>query len=160
MLILELLDINDDNHVRFIYEVRQHPAVARNLFQDPPKSYEIHKEWIEKNQNNGRQIFLLKYIQKNTYHQVLVGYCQAVESKEQVELGWAIAPEYQGKGYGKLGVRLLIEEVRKRNPKRIVLEVLDRNEIGKNLYLKNGFEIERTYQSLGGLIHLMVLRGR
>lgn len=53
----------------------------------------------------------------------------------------AILPEYQGKGYGSKLIEAIENEAKKRNYKKIVLEVREKNENAKNFYLNHGYKI-------------------
>jgi len=53
--------------------------------------------------------------------------------------GLTIDPKYRGKGYGKIGIHLIMEKVKKY--RRVYLRVHPRNVGGIIVYLKEGFEI-------------------
>jgi len=53
----------------------------------------------------------------------------------------AILPGYQGKGYGSKLIEAIENEIKKRNYKKIILEVREKNENAKNFYLNHGYKI-------------------
>lgn len=59
--------------------------------------------------------------------------------------GFAVLPEYRGKGYGREILNLAIKELLKLNPKKITLEVASENERALNLYKSCGFEVVTVY---------------
>jgi len=59
--------------------------------------------------------------------------------------GLGISPQYQGKGYGKELLNLILKELELKGIKKIFIEVDSFNKSALNLYLKSGFEIEFSY---------------
>ena len=53
-----------------------------------------------------------------------------------------ISPKYQGQGYGKEILNLLIEKMMDMDINDILLEVDSENHVAYNLYTKSGFEIK------------------
>jgi ribosomal protein S18 acetylase RimI-like enzyme len=60
--------------------------------------------------------------------------------------GLGIIPEYQGKGFGKAMLELLLKDLIEENIEKIMIEVDSENENAFNLYKKCGFEIETAFE--------------
>ena len=59
--------------------------------------------------------------------------------------GLGISPEYQGKGFGKELLNLILKELEKTDVKKITIEVDSVNKNAFNLYIKSGFELDTSY---------------
>lgn len=124
-------------HVRFLFETRSHKAVAPFLSGQPPVCMDQHRQFLMKHLSKDREIFI---IQDRT---VLVGYCQLrLTGEEAGELGWVIHPDYQGNGYGRTAVGLLVEEAKRRGFARLHLYVKASNPRAFKIYSDFGFEVE------------------
>lgn len=60
--------------------------------------------------------------------------------------GLGIIPKYQGKGFGKAMLKLLLKDLVEQNIEKIMIEVDSENEKAFNLYKKCGFEIETAFE--------------
>jgi len=56
-----------------------------------------------------------------------------------------ISPKYQGHGYGKEMLNLLLEKLLSMDINNIILEVDSENNRAYNLYTKNGFKIKTQF---------------
>lgn len=75
-----------------------------------------------------------------------VGMCSvSFEGKEASIFGLGILPEYQGKGYGKYMLNLLVRNLVQRNIDNILIEVDSTNKRAFNLYKNHGFDIEVAF---------------
>lgn len=141
---MKLIPFNIDNkqHIQFMYDVRTAPEVAKNLFGNPPATFEQHYQWLEK-QKSIRDIFLIEEEIKNDFgsDKEPIGYCHIYNIKnETVEVGWAFHPKFHRKGYGKEAVEVLIKECGKNYAQRdIELYVKNDNVPAIILYIKAGF---------------------
>lgn len=76
----------------------------------------------------------------------LVGLCSASFQDDGVTIyGIGISPEFQGKGYGREMLNLLLERILAENPGEISLEVSSTNATAYQLYLTNGFHVKAQY---------------
>jgi ribosomal protein S18 acetylase RimI-like enzyme len=131
-----LVDLDDEADVVFLYETRRHRDVCRYLFGSPPPNFNFHWHWLKENIPAKRLIFIL------WADGWRVGYCQAYDfvGKDTVEVGFVVHPDYQGRGFGKKMVELLIAQLKSKMPKKkIVLFVRRGNERAEKLYEKTGF---------------------
>ncbi len=137
---LKPLDIQNELHLKMMYEVRAHPDVASMLSSSPPKDYEQHVHYLTKIAS-GKVFFIIMA------NQVACGYCQMTIKENEVELGWAIHPEWWGKKIGSASVALLVEHVKKKYSPRIYqicLLVKKNNLAAIHIYKKNGFFIHSS----------------
>lgn len=150
------LDVQDEKHVQFMFEVRTAPEVAKNLLGDPPPNLEVHKKYLH-SQLHKRHIYLICDTRVESLNPAdppvkrLVGYCQIYNIQESMpqmgwegslEVGWCIHPEFHGKHYGSASIKLLLEKCNLIYPgKDIDLFVKVDNVKALILYLKHGFFI-------------------
>lgn len=137
---LKLLPLNKE-HLEFVREVRNDPRVNKYLFTDIHISKEDQKKWYRKLLEDK------KYFVFIAFDDVPVGYGQ-VKNIDYVtrscELGFCIAPEYQGKGYGAMLIKELTEYVvRELDMRCLYLEAFADNKKGIKLYEKCGFRKEK-----------------
>jgi len=60
--------------------------------------------------------------------------------------GFGIIPKYQGKGFGKDMLKLMLQDLIKQNVKKIMIDVNSENEKAFNLYKKYGFEVQTAFE--------------
>lgn len=76
----------------------------------------------------------------------LIGVCNVnLESEDVSIFGLGISPEYQGNGFGKEMLNLIIKKLLNMNISSITLEVDSSNNKAFNLYTKNGFTIKTQF---------------
>ncbi len=76
----------------------------------------------------------------------LVGICNAnLENGDISIYGVGIKPEFQGKGYGRELLNLLLGRLLRHKDRNITLEVSSRNEIAYRLYITSGFRAVTQY---------------
>ena len=127
-------------HLRLMYEVRTNPKVAICLTMAPPTDYESHVRYVQ-GVGEDKRFFII------VASQVLCGYCQATIKKNEIELGWAIHPDWWGKSIGSAAVTQLILLVNQEYPnqsKKICLTVKKNNYSAIHIYKKNGFVISSS----------------
>lgn len=113
--------------------------MSMEIFQD---SYEDAESFVKKTFNSDvRQQFIASVNNK------AVGMCAVNYEEEETSIfGLGILPEYQGKGYGKQMLILLLENISDENQKDIFIEVDSTNDRAFNLYKNSGFETEVAFQ--------------
>jgi Acetyltransferases len=76
----------------------------------------------------------------------MMGLCSANFQDGGVTVyGIGISPEFQGKGYGREMLNLLLEQILRENPGEISLEVSSTNATAYRLYLTNGFRVKTQF---------------
>ena len=131
-MILRLAENKED--FNFLYETRTHSSVSKMLTGDPPQSYESHLNYIKKVQEKNRWIFVAQLIN------LFVGYSQIYNvTEDNLEVGFVIHPNFQGKGLGKNLVVLTIARAKELFSNRKIY-----------LYVKSdNFKAIHIYESLG-----------
>ncbi|MDF2880326.1 MAG: acetyltransferase [Clostridiaceae bacterium] len=113
--------------------------MSKEIFHD---SYEEAESFVSKTFNSDTR---RQYIA--TVNNEPVGMCSVnFEDKESSIFGLGILPEYQGNGYGKQMLNLILRNTAEENIKNIFIEVDSTNEKAFNLYKNNGFEIEVAFE--------------
>jgi RimJ/RimL family protein N-acetyltransferase len=147
-LVLKLAESPEE--IQFLYDTRTHPEVNSSLYGSPPANFEQHRNYLAKVQGISRWIYVAY-----SHSQEKIGYSQIYDVKEsQLEVGFAIHPLFQGKGYGSEIVSATVAQAKKefRN-RKIILSVLTTNHRAIHIYKKLGF-CERTVQESSLLMEL------
>lgn len=131
------LDPSSESEMMFLFETRRHPSVTPFLFGSPPSNMESHRAWVAANIPEKRKMYVARL------NGTMVGYCHAYGFDKEgpyVEVGFVVHPGWQGMGCGGRMVDLLVAEVKRVFPSRMVmLRVRSDNERACRLYEKNGF---------------------
>lgn len=135
MLELTPLDPSNENQIKFMYNLRTNPAIDGMLSGDPPKNYEQHNNYLQKNH---KRFFIAINDKKN-----LIGYSQL---SDMGEVGFVVSPDFQGKGYGK---SLVIETLKIgfKTHEKLNLVVLKNNPVAIHIYEKYGFKTVSTAEN-------------
>jgi len=76
----------------------------------------------------------------------MIGICKVNYGTNNASIfGLGIAPQYQGKGYGRELINLLLEKISDQNAKYVTLEVGSENQRAFSLYKSVGFQIKTQY---------------
>ena len=145
MIKLTPLDPNNPDHVGWLYKVRTDPRVASHFFAPPPATFIEHVQFLAKTAISQERQFFIVAINKQ-----MCGYCQIIKHPDSVEVGFAIHPDWQGKGIGAASVELLLNHIQlSKNPSPITLTVKKDNERAIKLYKKYGFiEIDENNEKV------------
>ena len=134
---LTFVKITKDD-LEFINKTRNECA-AEYLHNSQQYSLEETYDWFDKTNPDFWIIIDLKYNTKIGYFR-LSNYSK---ENKNIYIGADIAPEYRGKGYGKIAYKMFIPYLFKHyGLHKITLEVLSTNTVAKNLYEKLGFIYE------------------
>jgi ribosomal protein S18 acetylase RimI-like enzyme len=68
-----------------------------------------------------------------------------IENDEASIFGLGVAPQYQGKGFGREILSLIVAAIKSRGIENITIEVDSTNKNAFNLYKKFGFEVETSF---------------
>lgn len=133
---LKKLDLNDPDQIGLMYKVRTHPQVDFFLSGSPPNNYLSHVNYLFNSTNKNKNFYII-------YHGISpCGYCQTTVLEDSIEVGWAIHPEWWGKGIGTEAARLLINEAKNHaSGKKLILIVKSNNIAAIKIYKKYGFKI-------------------
>jgi len=136
-----LILAKSEEELKFLYDTRTHPEIDKMLSGEPPKSYEQHLNYLNKVLGKTRWVYIA-YNEENNK----IGYSQIYDVTEtHLEVGFAIHPNFQGKGYGKSIVEETIKKAIETFPdKKIILYVKKDNPKAIHIYEKFGFEKKGT----------------
>lgn len=131
------LSLNSSDHIVWMFEVRSHPDVTPFFFAPPPITFSEHVNFLSKSiENKEREYFVVYYEGKKC------GYCQVILQSEHYEIGFALHPDWWGKGIGEASGKLLLDLIEKNyEKKKISLVVKKTNFRALRLYEKLGFYI-------------------
>jgi len=132
---MDLRLARDYEDLLFLYTTRRHPLVAIMLSGKAPESIQQHTDYINKVQEKSKWIFIASSDEKN------IGYGQIYDvTEEQLEVGFVIHPDFQGKGFGKKLVNSIVSKAKELFPNRkIILYVKKENFKAIHIYEKCGF---------------------
>ena len=110
-------------------------------------SYSLYEDSHLKNKSNEIEVIYDDSIQEFTLwiNDNCIGGCMIYSSEEDNSFAtiydYEIVSKYQGKGYGKLGLFLILKELKYMNYKNVILHVSGLNKQAHNLYISCGFNI-------------------
>lgn len=137
MITLIPLNHNNPDHVGWLYKVRTHPEVASHFFSPPPEKFIDHIQFLAKCLATRERDFFIVYAGDQ-----MSGYCQIIHRPDNLEVGFALHPDWQGKGIGSVSVQLLLDHIKSfSSGKSITLIVKKDNLRAIKLYEKCGFVI-------------------
>lgn len=115
------------------------PNVRRNSFNSEPIKYEDHENWFDHilDDENVIQFILMD----ETYP---VGQIRLNLENENAEIGYSIAAEYRGKGYGRKLLQMIEKRVQSEYPRTRVLvaKVKLENMASRKLLESEGYEMK------------------
>lgn len=132
--------------IDLIFEWANEVDVRKNSFNSKPIPYENHKIWFEKLMSDGS---VYQYILMD--NDVPVGQIRLNIEGNEAEIGYSIAKEYRGKGYGHRILQLIVEEVRENIPEveKLVAKVKPDNIASKKLFECDGYKTQYICYTLG-----------
>ena len=151
------------------YDMLQEIPAVENGFTNPAYglSYKEYKEWLQTMDNNSRGVDLPEgWIPSTTYFlyvdDVPVGYGRVRHSSSEYletvvgtgNLGYGIAKEYRGKGYGNILFQELLKKCREIGYKEIKLFPMKSNEPTVKIMLKNGGQIIGDFKDYKHIIRI------
>ncbi len=131
---------NFKSDLDFIYFVRNHPEIRKNLIHPEEISYKDHIKWYCKKYANSTDICIYKMIISD--NNTSIGYCDIKYDRydRTAELGFKILPNFQRQGYGSLCIPLLFDKLGVyKNNYMIFLTVFEDNVEAVRLYRRFGF---------------------
>ena len=122
-----------------IYEWANDPAVRINSFNSEPIQYDTHVKWFKRIMSDESVLqYILMDDDKN------VGQIRLNIDGAEAEIGYSIASDYRGKGYGHLILQLVAKEVKKKYPeiKILVAKVKPENIASNKLFEHEGYTLK------------------
>lgn len=113
--------------------------VRKNSFKTDLISHEDHVKWFHQimKDENVLQFVLME-------GDIPVGQIRLNLDKDSAEIGYSIAAEFRGKGYGHKILQLLIQKIRENCPqvKKLVAKVKPENAASKKLFESEGYDFK------------------
>ena len=133
--------------ILFLYTTRTHPDVDPMLTGRAPSDLSEHLRYISKVQEKSKWIFV------SIVDDAAVGYSQIYDvTKNKLEVGFVIHPDYQGRGLGKQIVKITIEKSKDLFPNRSITLYVKEDNI-KAIYIYQSFGFKKV-ASNAGLIYM------
>lgn len=135
----------DENDVDILYTWANDETVRRNSFSVDPIPYEEHVSWYKKLlEDSGKVQYILEKEDHGTVSQIGQIRLDLDHEKMTAEIGYSVAREYRGLGYGKELIRLLIEAVKQEYPdiQKLIAKVKPDNVASHKAFLDSGFELK------------------
>ncbi len=125
--------------IDLLYEWANDPIVRQNSFHSEAIPYDIHKKW-----------FVRMMEDKNTVQYILmadgepVGQIRLIIDGNEAEIGYSISSQHRRKGYGRMMLQLIAEEVNQKYPniKKLVAKVKPENIASKKLFESEGYDMK------------------
>jgi len=124
-----------------LYKWVNDPVVRNNSFNTEPIPYNNHVSWFNRIMADSS---VLLYILMDD--DTPVGQIRLSVDEKEAEIGYSIASEFRGKGYGHIILQLVANEVRKNHIEieRLVAKVKPDNIASNKLFKAEGYEMEYT----------------
>ncbi|MFS0883438.1 GNAT family N-acetyltransferase [Metabacillus niabensis] len=112
--------------------------LSQEIFND---DYEVAKSIITRTLEANNRV---QYVAKLEGKRIGIG-SVSVENNEASIFGVGVSPKYQGKGFGRELIMLIIEELKRKGIENITIEVDSLNERAFKLYKGCGFQVEASF---------------
>ena len=131
--------------IDLLYTWANDPAVRKNSFKSEPIPYEDHKRWFEHIMMDDK---VLQYILMDD--EMPVGQIRLNVENEYAEIGYSIAAEHRGKGYGHKILQLIMQKIKSDYPqiKKLIAKVKPDNMASRKLFESEGYEMKYSCYSL------------
>jgi len=127
----------ESNDMELLYKWANDPVVRQNSFNSDSIPYQIHVSWFH------------RMMESKTIHQYIlmqgdepIGQIRLTVENNEAEIGYSIASDYRGKGYGHKILQLIDEEMKEHHPeiKRLIAKVKPENEASNRLFVGEGYK--------------------
>jgi len=129
-------------YIEFLRKVRTHPDINKYLFTDVHNSKKEQEKWYKNVYLKDKSCLIFIALDKK----IPIGYGQINHIdylNHSCEVGFCVAPEFQGRGYGKILTKKIINyTIEELKMHRVYLEVFRINKRAIKLYEKIGFKKE------------------
>ncbi len=135
----------DENDVDILFEWANDEVVRKNSFSTKPILYDEHVQWYKKLLEDPNRVqYILEKVDQDSI--ILVGQIRIdINMDEQcAEIGYSIATEYRGMGYGKAMLHMLNEEAKREYPfiQKLVAKVKPTNVASYKVFIDSGYELK------------------
>ena len=135
----------EQTDIELLFAWANDPVVRQNSFTTDPIPYEDHRRWFQRIMADDK---VLQYIMMDDENPV--GQIRLNLENDTAEIGYSIAVEYRGRGYGHKILRLIVDEVKEQHPeiKTLIAKVKPENLASKKLFESEGYEMKYSCYSL------------
>lgn len=131
--------------IDILYEWANDPIVRQNSFHSETIPYHVHQEW-----------FAHMMEDENTIQYILmadgepVGQIRLSIDGNEAEIGYSISSQHRRKGYGRMILQLIVEEVNQKFPnvEKLVAKVKPENIASKKLFESEGYDMKYSCYAL------------
>lgn len=125
--------------IELLYEWANDPIVRQNSFQTEKIPYDTHRQWFERMIKNKN---IVQYILMDSKEPV--GQIRLMIDGNVAEISYSISVHQRQKGYGRLILELILEEVRHKYPeiKKLIAKVKPTNIASKKLFESEGYDMK------------------
>lgn len=116
----------------FILKLRNKKEFRKNFYNQEHITKKEHYRYLKKQEKNPNFFNWLIYYEKSR-----VGYIRILDN----DISIIIDKKYHGKGIGNIALKLLENEARKRDVKKLVGKVMINNKSSKKIFTKNGYKL-------------------
>lgn len=136
--------------VELLYKWANDPIVRQNSFQTEEIPYDTHREWFDRMMENKN---IIQYILMDGKEPV--GQIRLMIDGDVAEIGYSISSLHRQKGYGRLILQLILEEVNNKYPeiKKLIAKVKPTNIASKKLFESEGYEMKYSCYALDTQIY-------
>ncbi len=113
-------------------------SLCCEIFDD---SYEVARSMISKTLATDCRLQYKAILEDKLIGMLSVG----MENDEACIFGFGVSPKYQGRGFGKEILKLMVNDLRNQGLENITIEVDSSNENAFKLYKKSGFAVEAAF---------------
>ncbi|BCZ26068.1 hypothetical protein EUBC25_01550 [Claveliimonas bilis] len=125
--------------IDLLYEWTNDPIVRQNSFHSEMISYAVHKEWFARIMEDKNIVQYILIADEEP-----VGQIRLTIDGNKAEIGYSIAPQHRQRGYGRMILQLIVDEVKHKFPdvKEVVAKVKPENIASKKLFESEGYDMK------------------
>lgn len=101
----------EENDIDLLFAWANDPEVRKNAFHTEPIPYETHQKWFQNLMQDDTQVQYIFMADDKPAGQIRLNL-----SEEEAVIDYSIAPDMRGRGYGKVMLGLVREEVERTYP--------------------------------------------
>lgn len=131
----------ENTDIDLLYKWANDPIVRTNSFNTEPIPYENHVKWFNRIMEDPN---VLQFVLMDD--NLPVGQIRLNIDGKEAEIGYSIASEFRGRGYGHMILQLIGEEVKANHPEidKLVAKVKPDNAASNRLFVSEGYIHEYT----------------
>lgn len=131
------LRIGEEDDIDLLFEWANDPDVRKNAFHTEAIPYETHQKWFKNLMQDDTQVQYIFMVDEKPAGQIRLSL-----SDEEAVIDYSIAPDMRGRGYGKVMLELVREEVGRTYPfvRTLIGKVKKGNLASANCFAACGYE--------------------